>query len=178
MAANVRSINGANAIIKVKGEDGVTRVVGYAMGVTVTESYVLNRIDVLGQIDSKDIEPIARTVSGTINIMRMTAHAIVEGDNFGGGGAAHNALVPRHASGASDIQRTQDAMNFMNNGFDLSIEDSTNFSPSPDVKTRYTVKGCRPTSHSFSLSRASIVGVDIAFEALSLDENDVESPLA
>lgn len=178
MAQNVRSINGANALIKVTDSQGNTQIVGYATGVSVTESFILNRIDVLGQIDSKDIEPIARTVTGTISIMRMTAHvAAAPGDAFIGGGAAYNALVPSHNPNATDIERTQDVMNFMNNGFDLVLEDSAGFDPQDTAQTRYEVKGCRPTTHTFALNRGSIMGVDIGFEALKLTESDTTRPI-
>lgn len=172
MATNVRSINGANALIKVT-RNGITRIVGYATGVTVTEAYALNRIDVLGQIDSKDIEPIARTVSGTISIMRMTAMAgDPAADAFTGGGAGLHDLVPQHLTNDNDIQRTQAVMDYMNDGFDLLISDSAAFSPASAALVRYTVHGCRPTTHSFALNRGAIMGVDIAFEALRLTEAD------
>lgn len=171
MGDQIRSINGANALIKVTGTDGVSRVVGYATGVSVSEAIFVNRIDVLGQIDSKDIEPIGRTVSGTIGLMRMTP-AAVTGTRSDGGGAGRNRLVPSTSIEQDDIVRTKAVMEFFNDGFDIVIEDSTNFAPDTQANPRYTVIGCRPTAHTFALSRGSIMGVNITFEALKLIEND------
>lgn len=170
---NIRSVNGANALIQIQVAGGSPKTVGYATGVSITEQILVNRIDVLGQIDTRDIEPIARTVSGTIGLMRMTPMADA---NSQGGGAAYHGVLPQHGQDATDEARTQDVMQFYNNGFDLIIVDSTNFSPDAEAKTRYKVKGCRPTSHSFALSRGSIMGVNITFEALSLTEDDANSP--
>jgi len=174
---NIRSINGSNALIQVQPSgSGEPKTVGYATGVSVTENILVNRIDVLGQIDTRDIEPIARTVSGTIGLMRMTP---MQDQDSQGGGAAYHGVLPQHASTASDADRTRDVMNFYNNGFDLTIIDSATFSPdSAGAKVRYRIKGCRPTSHSFALSRGSIMGVNITFEALSMIEEDANNPSA
>lgn len=167
-----RTINGANAIVQItKGDKTVT--VGYATGVTVNEAYALNRIDVLGLIDSKDIEPIGRTVSGTIGVMRMTVGG--EAGAFTGGGAATSGLVPVTTDDQSALTKTQNVMDFMNDGFDLMIRDSGVFDPDNAVLTRYKVTGCRPSSHSFQLSRGSLMGVNINFEALALVEVDVSA---
>lgn len=170
-----RTINGANALVQIL-VDGKPKTIGYATGVTVNENYALNRIDVLGLIDSKDIEPIGRTVSGTIGIMRMTIGA--EGGNrtaFYGGGAATTGLVPVTTEDQSALDKTQNVMDFMNNGFDLLIKDSGAFDPDNEVKERYKITGCRPSSHSFQLSRGSLMGVNINFEALALVEVDVSA---
>ena len=70
--AELRSINGANAIIQIKDSTGATRTIGYASDVTCVENFAIQRIDCLGEIESRDIEPIARAVSGSIGFMRMT----------------------------------------------------------------------------------------------------------
>jgi hypothetical protein len=171
MADQIRSVNGANALIKVKvpGSSDYT-VVGYATGVSVTENILVNRIDVLGQIDTKDIEPIARTVSGTIGLMRMTPM-----EDKTGGGASYQGVLADSTSGDA-IARTKAAMDFYNDGFDLYIVDSAAFAPDSQARTRYEIKGCRPTSHSFAMSRGSLMGVNISFEALALLESDALSP--
>lgn len=167
MADQIRSINGANALIKVRTANG-EKIIGYATGVSVTENVIVNRIDVLGQIDSKDIEAIGRTVSGTIGLMRMTPMSTGEG-----GGAGFQGVLPQHSDADSDITRTQGVMDFFNDGFDLIIQDSAAFSPDDQARVRYTIKGCRPTSHSFALSRGSLMGVNITFEALKMAESDL-----
>lgn len=177
MANQIRSVNGANAIIKVKVPGSTNyKVVGYATGVSVTENILVNRIDVLGQIDTKDIEPIARTVSGTIGLMRMTPMEDTGDDNReAGGGAFYQGVLADSTSGDA-IARTKAAMDFYNDGFDLYIVDSAAFAPDSQVRTRYEIKGCRPTSHSFAMSRGSLMGVNISFEALALLESDALSP--
>jgi len=162
----LRSINGSNALVMIDVEGEGQKVIGYATGVTVTEAIALNRIDVLGSIDSQDIEPIGRVVSGSIGLMRMT----VKGTD--GGGAGSQSLTPKHDS-TDSISRTKDLMDFMTAGFDLIIKDSSNFAPDDGPKVRYTVKGCRPSSHSFALSRGMLMGVNVTFEALMLIEGDV-----
>jgi len=169
MADQIRSINGANALIVVRTAAG-EKVVGYATGVSVTENILVNRIDVLGQIDSKDIEPIGRTVQGTIGLMRMTPMTTAEG-----GGAGYQGVLPQHQDSDGAITRTQGVMNFFNDGFDLIIKDSAAFSPDDQARVRYTIKGCRPTTHSFALSRGSLMGVNITFEALQLAESDLNT---
>lgn len=166
----LRSINGSNAYVIIEVDGQEPKVVGYATGVTVTEAIALNRIDVLGSIDSQDIEPIGRVVSGSIGLMRMTVTGS-DADKTGGGAAAQN-LVPAHLTTADSIQRTKDLMDFMTKGFDLIITDSSNFDPDDEVKERYRVEGCRPSSHSFALSRGMLMGVNVTFEALRLVEVD------
>jgi len=163
--ADLRSINGSNALIRVVPSDGIEKTVGYATGVSVTESIALNRIDVLGQIDSKDIEPIGRIVSGTIGLMRMTT------SGTDGGGAGKQKLTPLHTENATASDRTKDVMDFMETGFDLIIQDSAVFEGT-EAKERYRVVGCRPSSHSFALSRGMLMGVDVTFEALKLVEQN------
>jgi hypothetical protein len=162
----LRSINGSNAIVEIEIEGETPRVIGYATGVTVTEAIALNRIDVLGTIDSQDIEPIGRIVSGSIGMMRMTANGT------DGGGASNQSLVPTHAPNADAIARTKDLMDYMTKGFNLVIKDSSDFADDNEVKTRYTIIGCRPSSHSFALSRGMLMGVNVTFEALKLVEEN------
>jgi len=167
-----RTINGANAVIQIFVE-GKPKTIGYATGVTVNEAYALNRIDVLGLIDSKDIEPIGRTVSGTIGVMRMTVGG--EAGAFNGGGAATTGLVPVTTDEQSAQAKTQNVMDFMNDGFNLIIKDSAAFDPDNALRGRYKITGCRPSSHSFQLSRGSVMGVNVNFEALALVELDVSA---
>jgi len=164
----LRSINGSNAIVKISKGEGNDQIIGYATGVTVTEAIALNRIDVLGSIDSQDIEPIGRVVSGSIGLMRMT----VASAGVGGGATQQGLVAPNDSEDA--IQRTEDVMDFMTTGFDLIIEDSGDFGGEA-IKTRYEVLGCRPSSHSFALSRGMLMGVNVTFEALKLLEKDVAS---
>lgn len=170
----LRSINGSNAIIQISRNNGPSETIGYATGVSVTEAIMLNRIDTLGTIDSKDIEPIGRVVSGSISLMRMTT-TTTDGDV--GGGAASNQLTPFHAEDSDDITRTKDLMDFMHSGFDLLIVDSSDFEDDEDgAPPRYIIQGCRPSSHSFALSRGMLMGVNVTFEALRMFEADNINP--
>jgi len=162
-APQLRSINSSNALVAIQTPGVGEKIIGYATGVTVTEAIALNRIDVLGSIDSQDIEPIGRAVSGSIGLMRMTL------DGTAGGGAALQNLVPDSAS-SDNIQRTKDLMDFMTLGFNLIIKDSSDFQPDGAQETRYIIEGCRPSSHSFALSRGMLMGVNVTFEALRLRE--------
>src|SRR5210317_367268 len=87
---NIRSINGANAIVK-RGD----QIIGYATGVNVNEIYGLQRIDVLGEIDSRDIEPIGRVVNVAITFIRMIPNADASQSNAKGGGSVQRGLTPR-----------------------------------------------------------------------------------
>jgi len=170
----LRSINGSNAIIQISRNGAPAKTIGYATGVTVTEAIMLNRIDTLGTIDSKDIEPIGRVVSGSISLMRMTT--ATDGEDVGGG-AASNELTPYHSDEANDITRTKDLMDFMHEGFDLVIIDSADFDGDEDgANPRYIIQGCRPSSHSFALSRGMLMGVNVTFEALRMFEADNVNP--
>lgn len=181
MASPGRSINGANALITIQVEGGDERVVGYATGVTVQEVIALNRIDVLGRIESKDIEAIGRSVSGSIGLMRMVP---IDDDNFPGGGAANASLLPKHAPESDPLNdadatgRTRTVMSYMDKGFNLKIKDAADYTADGDTaepgsgSVRYTIVGCRPSSHSFSMSRGTLMGVNVTFEAIAMTETD------
>lgn len=167
--ANIRSMNGANAIVKVGDE-----VLGYATGVTVNEVFGLQRIDVLGEIDSRDIEPLGRVVSVQISFIRMIPNPSEGGGESGnkGGGAVSRKLLPSTVSGSRNVQNTQIVTEFFEKGFDLVIQDSAEFEDAGDPKPRYTIEGCRPSAQSFAISRGTLMGVNVACEALRIIEED------
>tara|TARA_E500000305_G_C3977711_1_gene215180 strand:+ start:302 stop:820 length:519 start_codon:yes stop_codon:yes gene_type:complete len=162
----LRSINGANAIIKVGNKS-----LGYAMGVQVQEVIALNRINVLGQVETQDIEPLGRFVSGSISMMRMVRGGDGDGDYVPGGGAASNELLPAHSTSANGKTRTKDLDDFMQTGFDLVIQDAYE-NENQEATVRYTIKGCRVSSHTFTLTRGMLMGVNVTFEAIRMIEND------
>lgn len=166
--ANIRSMNGANAIVKVDGE-----VLGYATGVTVNEVFGLQRIDVLGEIDSRDIEPLGRVVSVQISFIRMIPNPSGEGaERNKGGGAVSRKLLPSTVSGSRSVENTQTVTAFFEKGFDLVIEDTAGFEGNDEPKPRYTIEGCRPSAQSFAISRGTLMGVNVACEALRIIEED------
>lgn len=148
-----RVISGASAIVK---KDG--KAIGYCTNITVTENYTLQRVDVLGSIDSYDIEPVGRTVSCQVGFMRVIPD----------GGSAAQGLVPSHLATATHQQRTVDVVNFFTQGIDLELADSADFGAGQ--KTRYLIKGCKPESQSFTVNRQTLMATNINFQALKLIE--------
>lgn len=164
---NIRSINGANALVKVDN-----KTLGYATGVTVNEVYGLQRIDVLGEIDSRDIEPIGRVVNVQISFIRMTPNpASGSQDGNRGGGSAQRGLVPHAKSEDDNQENTEIVTRFFEDGFDLDIFDSGAFE-SDEPELRYTIVGCRPSSQSFAITRGTLMGVNVTCEALRIVEKD------
>lgn len=163
---NIRSVNGANAVVKVDG-----KTLGYATGISVNEVYGLQRIDVLGEIDSRDIEPIGRVVNCQISFIRMVLNPESAPDGNRGGGAAQRGLVPRAISNDNNKANTEKVTDFFEKGFDLEILDSGDFS-GQEATTRYIVKGCRPSSQSFAITRGTLMGVNVTCEALRIIEKD------
>ena len=103
-------------------------------------------------------------VNGTIGFMRM----ILSVDSTEGGGAVAQDLSPSHSTDSYDAQtRTEQVLSYMDEGFSLLIRDSVG-----DKDLRYKIEGCRPSSHTFSLSRGTLMGVNITFEALHMAEMD------
>ena len=102
-------------------------------------------------------------------MMRM----VTGGDTVPGGGAASNALLPAHGLSDDGTVRTKALDDFMQTGFDLIIQDA--YSETTDVENRfvrYTIKGCRVSSHTFTLTRGMLMGVNVTFEAIRMIEND------
>jgi hypothetical protein len=148
-----RVISGATAIVRKNG-----KVVGYCTNITVTENYTLQRVDVLGSIDSYDIEPVGRTVSVQVGFMRVVPT----------GGSAAQGLVPSHIPTATNQQRTLDVVNFFAQGLDLELADSADFGAGQSV--RYMIKGCKPESQSFTVNRQTLMATNVNFQALKLIE--------
>jgi len=69
-----RAIAGARAELYFDG----TKLAGWATGVSATENIQNQRIDVLGDIDSKEIEPIGRTVTMTADFVRILGKSLQE----------------------------------------------------------------------------------------------------
>ena len=160
---NIRAVNGANAIVKIG-----TETIGYATGVSVNEVYGLQRIDVLGEIDSRDIEPIGRIVNVVITFIRMVNNPENTPANRGGGAGARS-LVPNVGDNASQTTATATITEFFEKGFDLEIIDSFG----ENAVSRYRIEGCRPSSQSFALTRGTLMGVNVSCEAIRLIELDI-----
>lgn len=163
---NIRSINGANAVVKRDGQ-----ILGYATGVNVSEIYALQRIDVLGEAYSRDIEPIGVVVNVSIGFIRMVNQ--LGYDNDAGGGGAAKGLVPKVTQSQNIKESTKSLTDFFQAGFDLEIQDSQAFGVDSVPKQRYIIQGCRPSSQAFALTRGTLMGINVMCEALRLVELDV-----
>ena len=163
---NIRSVNGANAIVKIGGSQ---TVLGYATGINVSEVYGLQRIDVLGEAYSRDIEPIGVVVNVSIGFIRMVN--ATGADSQTGGGAVAKGLVPQTTADSTNAQATKTLTDFFQQGFDLELVDSAAFEGGAP-KARYKVIGCRPSSQSFALTRGTLMGINVTCEALRLVELD------
>ena len=178
MATQLRSINGANAIIEIENPDSQeTTRIGYASEVTCVENFAVQRIDCLGEIESRDIEPLARAVTGSIGLMRMTLNTLDTDDPAGG--ANRVGLIPNAMEQDLNSSITRKTMDFFNQPFNLLIKDSDEFvnqqnsdDSNSSQKIRYKIIGCRPSQQSLSLSRGAILGVNVSFEAIRLVEAD------
>jgi len=73
MAEN-RAFAGARAKLFFNG----TTLAGWATGINGTETIQLQRIDVLGYIDSQEIEPTGRTVTFTADFVRIVGQSLQE----------------------------------------------------------------------------------------------------
>jgi len=66
---------------------GITKA-GWATGVSASENIQLQRIDVIGNIDSEEIEPVGRTVSMTADFVRILGKSLQELGLWPKGGTA------------------------------------------------------------------------------------------
>jgi len=162
-------ITGAKAIVKIDGQ-----VCGYATGVSIQESQLNGRVESLGYIDSREITPISRIVTATINFIRIFKtnsknglQEDVEVDEA--------AMVTTDGSEPdrlpTDEARTDDALS--SSPFNLEIYDSAapgeaDGSIQDSDKKMYTVVGCRPSSQSIVVDRGSLMGVQVSVDALYL----------
>ena len=158
--ANV--ITGAKAIVKVGG-----KIAGYATGISVTESILNGRVESLGRIDTREITPIGRVVTASVNFIRIFK---TSDEN----GIATNEVDESgltYTTGdveASDDDRTVAALNFGvgDARIDLEIYDSA---PQGDLSGEdvlmYSVIDCKPSSQNIVVDRGSMMGVQVTMDA-------------
>ena len=65
--------SGARAKLIVDGQE-----IGFATGVSASESITHQRVDVLGNIDSQELVPVSRVVSANADFVRITNTSIQE----------------------------------------------------------------------------------------------------
>ena len=162
-------ITGAKAIVKIDG-----KVCGYATGISIQESQLNGRVESLGFIDSREITPISRIVTATINFIRIfktnSSNGLNESEEVDEGSMITTEQVAE-GQNPSAAERTDNALS--SSAFDLEIYDSAapgeaDGSIQAEDKKIYTVVGCRPSSQSIVVDRGSLMGVQVSVDALYL----------
>jgi len=138
MAAN-RAISGAQARIYLNDT-----FIGWASSVSVQENIQNVRVDVLGNIDSEEIEPVGRTVSMTCEVVRIKRKPIESYNAWPEGGTVAVVNFP--------------ALRFV-------IYNDVDDEPIA------VVKGAKPESKSWRIGAREVVTQNVTYQALSLDDN-------
>lgn len=125
--------SGARAKLIVNGTE-----IGFATGVSASENIQLQRVDVLGNIDSQEIVPVNRVVSVQADFVRITNESLNE-----------LGIMPRG--------NTIDVLNFPE--ITLEVYDQVGDSPV------WRVEGARCESRSWQVQSGSIVTVNASFQA-------------
>jgi hypothetical protein len=177
MPANV--ITGAKAKVRINGI-----VVGYATGINVTETTLNGRVESLGYIDSREITPISRTVTGSCSLIRIFNESIgpignqqnlrgyadnsggefTTTDDFGFVNTEYHSTASTTPETKSLKSRTANVLN--KTPFVLEIVDSASGETS-DVTPNiiYSIHGCRISSQNIAVDRGSLMGVQVTFDA-------------
>lgn len=157
----VNVVSGAKALIKIGGE-----VVGYATGISITETTFNGRVDSLGFIDTREITPIGRSVTAVVNMLRV--FEVSDNDLFTGlgiGEVDEGAIVNTESATNNDGQiRTDNAL--LRGTFKLQVFDTTPGTAADAIM--YTVEGCRIASHNIVVDRGSLMGVQCTIEGTHL----------
>lgn len=161
MGVNV--ITGAKAIIEIDNQ-----VAGYATGISVSEVTFNGRVDSLGFIDTREVVPIGRNVSGTINFIRVFGSASPNNTLYEPIPADETDEIAVVNSASSDLQddiRTDEVLNRA--PFKIVIFDNHN-SQAGDNIPMYEIHGCRVSSQNIVVDRGSMMGVQCTFDATHL----------
>lgn len=133
--------SGARAKLIVNGQE-----IGFATGVSASENIQLQRVDVLGNIDSQEIVPVSRVVSIQADFVRITNKSLNE-----------LGIMPRG--------NTVDVLSFPE--ITLEVYDQIGDAPV------WRVEGARCESRSWQVQSGSIVTVNASFQARRIfDEQD------
>ena len=133
--------SGARAKLIVNGQE-----IGFATGVSASENIQLQRVDVLGNIDSQEIVPVSRVVSIQADFVRITNKSLNE-----------LGIMPRG--------NTVDVLSFPE--ITLEVYDQIGDAPV------WRVEGARCESRSWQVQSGSIVTVNAQFQARRIfDEQD------
>jgi len=142
MATN-RAFSGARA----KLFFDTSKEVGWATGVNGQETIQLQRIDVLGNIDSVEIEPIGRSVSVTMDLVRIIGKSLQEMGIWPRGGTAEVIDFP-----------------------EMSIEVYDSIGDKPI----YKIVGAKAETRSWRVDRGGVMSKNVTFQARRMfDEQGV-----
>ena len=128
--------SGARAKLIVDGAE-----IGFATGVSASEQIQLQRVDVLGNIDSQEIVPVGRVVSVQADFVRIANQSL---NDLG--------IMPRGG--------TTDVINFP----EITLEVYDQISDVPV----WRVEGARCESRSWQVQSGSIVTANASFQARRL----------
>jgi len=128
--------SGARAKLIINGSE-----IGFATGVSASEQIQMQRVDVLGNIDSQEIVPVNRVVSVQADFVRITNESLQELGIMARGGTA-------------------DVLNFP----EITLEVYDQISDIPV----WRVEGARCESRSWQVQSGSIVSVNASFQARRL----------
>jgi hypothetical protein len=131
-----RAFAGARAKILANGKE-----IGWAQGVNGQENIALQRVDVLGDIDTQEIEAIGRTVSFSCDFVRILDQSLAE-----------MGIWPR---GGTEI-----VINFPELTF--QIYDHV------DEKVRWQIDGAKCESRSWRVDRTGVMTTNATWQARKL----------
>jgi len=131
------AFSGARATLRINDT-----VVGWCTGVRGNENIALQRIDVLGNIDSESIEPIGRTVTMSADFVRILKSSLEKLDIWPSGGTA-------------DVINFEDMV--------AEIYDEVG-----DAGYLYKVEGLKCESRNFQVDRQGLMTVNASFQGLRL----------
>lgn len=139
MALAGRTVTGARCKLLINGVE-----VGFATGISITENIAQQPIDVLGDIDSVEIEPTGRSVSMSANMVRIKSQTM---QSLG--------IWPKVDGG------TVEAVNFP--AMDGLVLDAV------DADTvLYKVEGLKCQNRSLSVDSRGIMSLNVSFIGLRL----------
>ena len=133
-----RAISGASAKIY---NAATGQEIGWASGCDLTENIQTQRVDAIGDIDSKEIVPVRRTATLNVALIRIQSAPI---ENMGIWNTGDTAAMLRAVP------------------LDFALIDNVN------NETIVTAEGCKPTSRSFRVDSASIFTENASFEVRRL----------
>ncbi len=136
-------LTGARAKISFKNKDGQLVPVGFATGITANENQQLQRVNVLGNIDSEEIVPVNRAVDVRCDFVRISGESLRSQGIWPQGATAQVLDFP---------ELTMQVFDAVSNNIIFQIE------------------GVRCENRSFQVQAGSLVSVNATFQAKRFKE--------